>query len=142
MKGYYPCKKCSIFQINKLNNRKVTTFQCTAALRSYYIKSCTTCSAYNVVYLLQRPCHLQYVGWTTRPLLVHLHEHVGNIKRGYTGHSVSKQYSRVHVINLAGTLFFAIDKCIPQLRGSSIKREISKVKIKWIYNLRTFTPMG
>lgn len=87
------------------------------------------------------PCILQYVGRTMRTLQVILKEHIGNMK-GYLGHSASNHYAQCHNTDLMGTLFVGIDTYVSHWQASHIKREISKLETKWIYNLRVFSPHG
>lgn len=101
-----------------------------------------TCSTLGVVYLLQCPCGLQYIGRTKRPLQVRLNEHITNIKSGFTNHSVSKHYLLVHNKDPSNTLFLGIDRFSPNWRGSSLVREISKLKMSWIYKAKTYVPYG
>lgn len=49
-----------------------------------------------------------------------MNKHIGNIKRGFPGHSVSKHYAQCHGKNPDGTLFMAIDKFVPDWIGSHI----------------------
>lgn len=60
------------------------------------MKTFITCYTPNVVYLLTCPCGFQYNGSTIRLLQVRINEHIGNIKRGFKGHPVSRHYLEVH----------------------------------------------
>lgn len=88
------------------------------------------------------PCGFQYVGRIMWALQVWLGEHIGNMRRGFRGHSVSKQFAEKHKRDSTGTIFLGIDKLIPHWKGGSIKLEITKLEMKWIYNNKYFTPLG
>lgn len=106
------------------------------------IKPFITCSTLGVVYLLQYPCGLQYIGRTKRPLQDRLNEHITNIKSGFKNHSVSKHYLLVHKRDPSNTLFLGIDKFTPNWRWSSLVREISKLERSWIFKAKTYVPYG
>lgn len=84
------------------------------SLVSFYpgITHFLSCSTKNVVYLIWRPCGMQYVGRTQQAcaLQVRLNEHVAYIRRGFPGHYLSRHYAKCHYRNPEGTLFMAIDR--------------------------------
>lgn len=63
-----------------------------------------TCSTKNVVYRIQCPCGMQYVGRTMRMLQVRLNEHIVNIKHGLWDNYLYKHYARCHNKDPIGTL--------------------------------------
>lgn len=77
--------------------------------KNYKVKPLIACSTTHMVHLIQRPCGLQYVGWTTRAFRVRLNEHIANIHKGSQMHKVSQHYDRVYNRDLSGTLFMGID---------------------------------
>lgn len=101
-----------------------------------------TCTSEGVVYLIQCPCGLQYVGRTKRAPKVRLTEHINNIRRGFDKHPVSRHFDEVHSRDPSNTLYVGIDKYRPHWRGSSLVREIYKCEMSWIYRLRTYAPFG
>ena len=128
--------------LNKCQDRKISHFSSTSTGRTHEVKPFITCSSKGVVYLLQCPCGLQYVGRTKRELKIRLNEHIAKIRNGFPNHSVSRHYDLVHHRNPEGTLFVGIDKYKPNWRGSSLTREISKTEMAWIHRLRTYLPYG
>lgn len=140
--GYYRCKSCAVCSINAVKDRKVSHFHSTSTSHDFPIKYFITCSTVNVVYLLTCPCGLQYVGRTVRPLQVWLNEHIGNIRRGFKGHPVSKHYLDVHWQNPKGTSFVGIDRLKLPWRGGPEWRAISKLEMEWIYKIRCLRPLG
>lgn len=95
LSGFYKCGSCRVCSLS-LCTQRCTTFVSTATRKPHTIKPCITCSTVGVVYMLQCPCGLQYVGQTKRPLQVRLNEHITNIKIGFKNHSVSKHYLLTH----------------------------------------------
>lgn len=142
MTGYFKCKNCEVCAINALTERKVCQFITNNSPLNFHIKSFITCSTTHVVYLLTCPCGLHYVGRTVRSLKVRLGEHIGNIRRGFLGHPVSKHYLDKHKKDPSGTLFMGIDKLKLPWRGGSKRRAISKLEMEWIYKIRSLRPLG
>lgn len=56
MKGFFPCRRCSICQINAFKGRKCETFQSTVTNNIDDIESFITCTTKFVVYIIQSPC--------------------------------------------------------------------------------------
>lgn len=140
--GYHRCKKCQVCTLNRCQDRKISHFPTTSTSRSYEVEPFITCSSEGVVYLIQCPCRLQYIGRTKRALRVRLNEHIANIRKGFHKHLVSRHYDSVHRRDPSDTLFVGIDKYRPHWRGSSLVREISKQEMSWVYRLRTYLSYG
>lgn len=111
--GYYQCKKCQVCSLDSCRDRKISGFVSTSTSCSFQVKPFITCSSEGVVYLIQCPCGLKYVGRTKRALQVRLNEHIGNIRRGFKNHSVSRHYDEVHHRDPSNTLYMGIDKYTP-----------------------------
>lgn len=122
MKGFFPCRRCSICQINAFRGRKCEAFQSIVTNKAYDIESFITCSTQFVVYMIQCPCSKQYIGRTKRELYVRLAEHVGNIKQGFKKHN-----DKYHDRQLKGTLFMALDTIRPHWRGTNMVRTITRL---------------
>ncbi|CAH2320009.1 Hypothetical predicted protein, partial [Pelobates cultripes] len=92
-KGFYKCKQCIVCRTTDLSTPpKVTQFMSNRTKKMYNIYDFIGCNTKNVIYLLECPCGLQYVGMTTRCLKTRLSEHCRNIKNGYLNHTVSKHF--------------------------------------------------
>lgn len=63
--------------------------------------------------MLKCPCMLQYVGRTSRPLMVRVQEHINNIKNGKKDHSVPKHFREVHGRNSKCLNFWGVEKVKP-----------------------------
>lgn len=141
--GFYKCGRCiSCKTMGSLQSRRTVDITSTSTGKSFPIKSCITCNSTHVVYLIQCPCRLQYVGRTSRPLRVRFREHINNIRKGFPSHNLSKHYDLCHNRDPKGTTFIGFDLFSPHWRGSNSVREISKRETHWIYNLRSQVPFG
>lgn len=142
LKGYYKCGRCRVCRLNSVPSRRTLKFTSSSTQEEHDIKPFITCATEGVVYLLQCPCGLQYVGRTRRPLSVRLNEHITNIINGFPKHSVSKHYLVSHNKDPSKTLFLGIDRYRPHWRGSSLTRSISKLEMLWIHKIRCYVPHG
>lgn len=79
---------------------------------------------------------------TVRPLQVRLNEHIGNIRRGFRGHPVYRNYLEVHNMDPRGMSFLAIDKLKSHWRGGPKRRAIYKLEMSWIYHVKCLKPLG
>ena len=140
--GFYQCRKCRVCSLSGCEHRRTHLFVSTATGEQHTIKPFITCATEGVVYLLQCPCGLQYVGRTKRALSVRLNEHISNILAGYLNHSVSKHYRLVHNRDPSKTIFLGIDRYAPHWRGSALVRSISKSEMQWIHRIKSYTPYG
>lgn len=95
-KGYYPCKKCYTCRHTKESKKKKLSFTSTVTTKEHPIEDFISCRTGGVVYLLECPCWIQYIGRTKRELWRRLREHVQNIKKGFVKHSLSRHYAEFH----------------------------------------------
>lgn len=70
--GFYQCRRCRVCSLSSSTHRRSIKFESTSTQVQHTITPFITCSTVGVVYLLQCPCGLQYIGWTKRPLQVRL----------------------------------------------------------------------
>lgn len=85
----------------------------TANGREFEIKEFISCMSIHIVYALECPCRLMYIGRTKRTLGKRISEHIYNISIGYKDHSVSLHFRCKHNGNPAGLKFWGIDKIHP-----------------------------
>lgn len=81
--GYYPCKKCKVWQHNTCGKMKTKQFKSTITNQVYDMKQFFICASKHIVYLITCPCGKQYVGRTIRSIS-RVNEHIANIKNGLT----------------------------------------------------------
>lgn len=142
LKGFYPCRKCRVCKLNHCRDRKILSFSSTTTGARYNIRHFCTCETKNVVYMITCPCGKQYIGRTIRTFAIRVSEHITNIIKGKTNHSVPKHYLRAHDRDPSGTTFSVIDKFVPNWRGSNNVRGVSQQEVYWIYQLKTYMPYG
>lgn len=65
-------------------------FKSNVTNETFQIFSKLSCDFSHVIYLLECPCHLQYVGRTYQTLRARMNNHRYNILHGYQKHSVSR----------------------------------------------------
>ena len=118
------------------------SFKSRTDFKEYKIKELITCSTTHVTYIIECPCHLQYVGRTTRPLKVRIREHINRIKTGYDKHYLSRHFKEVHHKDPSGLIFYGIDLVKDNWRGGNKTTAISQNETSWIYRLGTLAPYG
>lgn len=123
LKVFFKCGKCLPCKSSKKTNRKITTFRSANIGKEYNIKELITCNSTHVTYVLECPCHIQYVGRTTRQLHVRIRDHITNIKNGYHKHSVSRHFKYYHNKDPSCMVFYAIDKIKGHWRGENKKNQ-------------------
>ena len=67
---------------------------------------------------------------------------MGNIRRGFPKHNLSKHYAKYHNKKVEGTMFLPIEKFTPHWRGTNKVCAISKIETQWIYNMQSYIPHG
>lgn len=96
----------------------------------------------HVVYILQCPCNLMYVGCTKRTLKKRISEHLYNKLIGFKYHSVSLHLKQFHNQDSSSLNCWGVDLIHPGWRESNLVCEISKQETRWIFLMNTLTPNG
>lgn len=141
LKGFFRCGKCS--------NCKQTTFpRKTIEVQSVKnnfkieISDLLTCNSDNVLYLIQCPCGKQYIGRTKRLLKTRIAEHIGNIKKGYEKHVLSRHFKQYHNQNPSGLVFVAFEKINKHWRGGDHISRMSRQESRRIFEFDSIQPNG
>lgn len=142
LKGFHKCGRCMGCKITKKGIKRVKAVRSYSTQAEYPIKEVITCNSTNVVYLLQCPCGLQYIGRTCRTLKTRIREHIYNIKKCVGTHSVPVHFSQAHGSDPSGLWFSGIQTFKPNWRGSNKVRDISKLESSWIFRMDTLSPKG
>lgn len=148
--GFYSCGKCIVCKTLNWNTdgrgcsstAPVKQFSSTVTKMSYKMRDFATCVSEGVNYLLECPCHLQYVGRTKRSFKTRIAEHIRNIKRGYPAHSVSAHYAMVHNRDPSTLKAMIIEVVKSSWRGENQERKLACREMHWIYKLKTLAPSG
>lgn len=139
--GFHYCGRCVGCQQVDSRTKKLT-FKKDTMVEEFKIKDFLTCTSDFVVYAIQCPCGLLYIGRTTRPLKIRIREHVYNIKRKLLSHNLSAHYATHHKGDPRHLNFWAVEKIRGHWRGSNKIRELSRRESFWIYTLSTLEPGG
>lgn len=142
MKGFYRCQRYLPCKASKKQPRKKTSFKSCTDHKEYQIKQLITCRSTHVTYIIECPCHLQYVGRTTRPFFVHIREHIKNIRKGFPNHNLSRHFDEVHHRDPSGLTFYGIDIVQDHWRGGNKETLISRNETSLIYQLGSLAPKG
>ena len=140
--GFTACRRCKSCRQVSTHLRGLTRFTSTANGKEIEIKECIACKTTHVVYALECPCGLMYIGRTKRTLTKRVSEHIYNITIGYKDHSVSLHFRDKHEKNPTGLKFWGIDRIDRNWRGANMVREISKRETQWLYWTNTLSPNG
>lgn len=140
--GYYQCRRFQVCSLNRCRTRRNISFTSTCTSKTFSIEPFITCFTVGVVYMFQCLCGLQYVGRIKRPLQVCLNEHINNIRKDFSKHSVSKHYLTAHNRDPSNTIFLGIDKYKPYWRVSCLVRSIARLEMSWVHKLKSYTPFG
>lgn len=140
--GFFACGKCPACKKVRNNIKKRKNFIATATQVSYEIKELITCTTQGVVYMLECSCNLQYIGRTSRALHVRIGEHISNIKRGVTNHTVSRHFKIHHHKSPRDLKFWGIEKVTRHWRGGHFIRQLSRRESSWIYECKVLAPLG
>lgn len=122
--------------------RAVTKFTSTSNNKEFTISEFITCNTTHVVYALQCPCGLIYIGRTKRQLKVRIAEHIVNILIGFKDHNVSLHFKIHHNQDPTDLKFWGVDHLKPTWRGSNLVRDLSKRETQWIFIADTLYPKG
>lgn len=98
--AFYACRKYKVCQQVDTHIRGLSSFRSTANSAEFQIKEFISCVSTHVVYALECPCGLMYIGRTKRTLSKRVSEHIYNILIGYRDHSVSLHFR--YTVNMTG----------------------------------------
>ncbi|OCT84259.1 hypothetical protein XELAEV_18022408mg [Xenopus laevis] len=140
--GFFSCKNCKACRTCKPKDKKIFSFKSNVTNEKFDIKCFINCNSSNVIYLLECPCKLQYIGRTGRNLKTRIREHINNIRKGVSTHSVSAHFKSHHNSDPSLLTFTGITKKMTHWRGSNIINQISREETFWIHKLKTLTPKG
>lgn len=141
-KGFYSCRRCRACREVGRPMRALESFTSSSNGREFSINEFITCNTAYVVYAMQCPCGLMYIGRTKRLLRVRIAEHIANIKIGFKDHNVSLHFKLKHNQDPSGLKFWGVDHLRPKWRGSNLVRDLSRRETQWIFLADTLSPRG
>lgn len=134
--GFFSCRRCkACLQINH-PIRGLIKFISTGNNRTFKISEFITCGTTHVIYVLQCPCNLMYMGRTKKTL-----KNGSKIEIGFKYQSVLLHFKKYHNQYPTGLKFWGVNRIHPNWRGSNLICEISKRETKRMF-LNTLMPGG
>lgn len=141
-KGFHRCGVCIGCRTTGGLKPAVFKYKSHVTNVEFECKPATSCGTKNVIYLLQCPCGLQYVGRTKRLFKIRLSEHVRNIRKGILTHSVSAHYKTFHQCDPSNLIYLILEVVGVGWRGGNLDRKLAQREMFWLYNLKTLQPLG
>lgn len=140
--GFSRCGQCAACKNTGGLKPPVRSFSSAVTKQTFKCKFEATCGTQGVVYLLQCPCNLQYVGKTKTAFKIRVGEHIRNIKNGIITHSVSDHFSKFHNKDPTKPWYSIIEVVRVNWRGGNPERLLSQREMRWTHTLSTFAPLG
>ena len=135
--GNYRCGHCA--QCN--NTTKAAHFRHPHTGKKYPIKSVITCDSTHVVYMIQCPCGLAYIGKTTRKLKQRISEHKSSIRRNDREYPVAIHFNDAKH-DISSFRFMGIEQIQMPPRGGDLDLLLKRREAYWIFTLQTLAPKG
>lgn len=137
IKGCFPCRNCAacphILKTNSFTNHQTG--------KVYKIDSLITCTSTKVIYLLQCPCQMSYVGKTIRSLKTRLSEHKSAIRRGDITSPVARHFmEKNHTVQELKCI--GIEQVHTPRRGGNLDKMLLQREAFWMYHLQSMSPKG
>lgn len=137
--GFFPCRNCASCTIS--GSKKTGKFRSSITGKEYNINKFITCSSSCVVYLLSRPCGLQYIGKTNRQLRVRINEHRSSISRNDAKSPIARHFSTASH-TMSQLEFMGIDRVVPSRRNRDVETRLLQCEAKWIFYMQSLSPKG
>ena len=109
--------------------------------KKFPIKSVITCDSTHVVYMIQCPCGLAYVGKTTRKLKQRISEHKSSIRRNDREYPVAIHFNDAKH-DISSFRFTGIEQVQMPPRGGDLDLILKRREAYWIFTLQTLAPKG
>lgn len=138
LKGFFPCGHCRACKSSHL----VKEFLIPGRAKKWKIEQFLTCSSNFVIYVLECPCQLRYVGSTTLMAKKRVMEHLRAITNVDTHYPIARHFQKYHRSDNAGLKYFVIDQILPTARGGNRELALRVKESKWILELETKFPGG
>uniref|UniRef100_A0A8C5W849 Helix-turn-helix domain-containing protein n=1 Tax=Leptobrachium leishanense TaxID=445787 RepID=A0A8C5W849_9ANUR len=140
--GYYVCGQCLACRSTANRKNCITEYTNRKSGQKIQMKEVLNCCSKSVIYLLECPCGLQYIGRTKRALNIRISEHVRNIRKLYDNHSVSLHFKLKHGGSPFGLKFMAMKKIYKVDADEDIVSKLGREEMRSIYEMGTMAPNG
>ncbi|XP_029469168.1 uncharacterized protein LOC115097463 [Rhinatrema bivittatum] len=134
--GHHPCTGCSVCKFSL----SVNFFIHPVSGKKMYLRNKTTCQSSSVVYIVQCPCGLFYVGKTTRKVRIRILEHCSRIRNEVETAPLVKHWQEYH--HTVEELRFFVIQEIHNRRGGNINKTLLRLEQRLIFSLGTLWPKG
>lgn len=135
--GCYACMSCD--NCGQLIRGPVFTHPGTG--ETFKIRHCLTCRHDHVIYALQHPCHLLYIGETTTERRLRINNHKSAIRTGKVKLPVLRHFAEFgHTI--ADLKFSIIDQVPPLKQGGNREKILNRKEVVWNNRLGTIPRRG
>lgn len=110
--------------------------------KKWIIKQRITCRSQFVIYIVQCPCSLRYVGSTTCELKKRILEHVRATVNTDRTNAIAKHMKKLHEGNWKSLTFFAVEQVEQQSWGGDREKILRQKEFRHILNFQTLNPKG
>lgn len=135
--GFMKCHNCKVCQI-ACNTKEIIW----ANKKIWKIQKLITCKTQFVVYVIEWPCHLKYVGSTICELKKRILEHVRATIAKDRSNAVAKHMEQAHNSDWKQLRFYNIETVEQHVRGGNRERKLRQRESRQILALRTYMPHG
>uniref|UniRef100_A0A8C5PKA4 Helix-turn-helix domain-containing protein n=1 Tax=Leptobrachium leishanense TaxID=445787 RepID=A0A8C5PKA4_9ANUR len=140
--GFYQCGMCLACRSTSNKKNFISSYYNHKQDKLIKIKGILNCCSKNVVYMLECPCGLGYIGRTKRALNVRISEHARNIRNGYDKHSVSLHCKIHHNSSPVGVKFWALEQVKKIEIEENLPNKLGKAEMRHIFEHGTMVPKG
>lgn len=120
-KGSFRCQRSRCLCCNEISDRK-KTFKSTRTKEEFSIKFHMTCQTAYVIYIIECPCGLQYVGRTIQKLHLRVNKHRANIQNKFMLHGLSRHCSIDHPSALKPFKITPIYQCLYRIDLNNLRK--------------------
>ncbi|XP_069464765.1 uncharacterized protein [Ambystoma mexicanum] len=125
LKGHHPCGSCSVCQFTS----KIQHFQ--VGYKTWTLKDISNCKTTQVVYCIECPCKLRYVGQTTRSVGTRISEHRSRIRcKNLTSPLVQHYMDKKHTTQ--DIKWWVLERV---RNGPNIQGRLLDLESRWIHRL-------
>ncbi|OCT82942.1 hypothetical protein XELAEV_18025477mg, partial [Xenopus laevis] len=142
--GSYPCGECNM--CNQIQRKE--KFQDRFG-KEWSIWIYINCKSQGVIYCIECPCNLKYVGVTTQMLKHRMQKHCSTIRNAdndikieRTLSTVAQHFREFHNSDPKKLSFWAIEQVKLGIRKGNLEQELLKRESQWIFKLNTVSPHG
>ena len=136
--GFFPCMACKACKFSK----KRTSVEVLGQSKPMSINKMMNCNTDFVVYCLECPCGMKYVGSTIKKAKCRILEHMRAIAKNDQAYPVARHYFEFHRGNRDLVSFFCIDRVEANPRGGDRVRLLRQMESRYILLLNTKIPEG